>query len=94
MLGGVGTTLAVSTWPEEKGEGDPGEIADGGVSCFGSLCGGFQGLGNADREGPHSCWRRILLLVGRQLASQPKVKLSHVVVSGVVGPHRCEDLTD
>ena len=26
--------------------------------------------------------------------SQPKVELPHVVVSGVVGPHGCEDLTD
>ena len=28
------------------------------------------------------------------MASQPKVKLPHVVAMGIVGPHGCEDLTD
>ena len=45
-------------------------------------------------EGPHSCWRRILLLIGHHLASQAKVELPHSVVVGVVGPHGCEYLTD
>ena len=49
---------------------------------------------NTDREGPHSCWRGILLLVGRQLASQAKIELSQSVVSGVVGPPGCNALTD
>ena len=56
--------------------------------------GGVQGLVNTDREGPHSCWRGILLLVGHQLASQAKIELPHSVVSGVVGLHGCNDLTD
>ena len=94
VRGGVGATLAVFAWPEEEEEGDPGEIADGNVSCSGSLGGVVQGLYNADMEGSYSCWREILLLIGRQLASQPKVKLTHVIVPGVVGPHGCEDLTD
>ena len=44
--------------------------------------------------GAHSYWIRIFLLIGRQLASQTRVKFSHAVVAGVVGPHGCEDLTD
>ena len=28
------------------------------------------------------------------MASHPKVKLPHAVVAGVVGTHRCKDLTD
>ena len=32
VLGGVGTALAVFAWPEEKEEGDSGEIADGNIS--------------------------------------------------------------
>ena len=51
-------------------------------------------MDNADREGPHYCWRRTLLLIGCQLASQPKVELPYAVVTGVVGPHGCADLTN
>ena len=80
MLGGVGTDLAVFAWPEEEEEGDPGEIAEGDISWCGSLDGSVQGLYTADREGLHSCWGRILLLVGRQLASQAKFELPHSVV--------------
>ena len=94
VLGGVGTALSVFAWPEEKEEGDPGEIADGNISWSGSLGGGVQDLDNADRKGPHSCWSRILLLIGRHLASKPKFELHHGVVLGVVGPHRCKYLTD
>ena len=95
VLGSVGTAFAVFAWTEEeKEEGDSGEIADGGVSWGGSLGGGVQGLDNVDREGPYFCWRKILLLIGQQLASQPKVELPHVAVSGVVGPHTCKYLTD
>ena len=94
VMGGFGTNLSVFVWPGEEEEGDPGEISDGDFSCCGFLGGGFQGLDNDDREGPHSCWRIILLLIARQLASQPKVELPHAVFSGVVGPHGCEDLTD
>ena len=56
--------------------------------------GGVQGLDGSDREGPHSCLRIILLLIGRQLVSQSKVELPHEVVAGVVGPHGCKDLTN
>ena len=49
---------------------------------------------DSEREGPHSCLRIILLLIGRQLVSQSKVGLPHEVVVGVVGPHRCKDLTN
>ena len=56
--------------------------------------GGAQGLDNTDREGPQSCLRRILLLIGHQMASHPKVELPHAVVAGVVGPHGCKGLTD
>ena len=94
VLGGVNDAYAVFAWADEEEKGDPGEIADGDVSCGGSLCGSVQGLDNADRERPHSCWRIILRLIGRQLASQEKVELPHLVVSGFVGPHRCEDLKD
>ena len=94
MMGSVSTALEVYAWSEEEEEGDSGEIADGNVSCGGLLGGGVQGLYNADREGPHSCWRRILLLMARQLASHPRVNLPHAVVSGVVGPHGCKYLTD
>ena len=51
-------------------------------------------MDKSDREGPHSFWRRILLLIGRQMDFHPKVELSHAVVLGVIGPHRCEDFTD
>ena len=51
-------------------------------------------MDNADREGTHSCWRRILLLIGRQIESQSKIELLHAVVSGVVGSHGCEDFSD
>ena len=51
-------------------------------------------MDNTDREGTHSCWRIILLLVGLHLASQAKVKLPHSVVSGVIVPHGCEYFTD
>ena len=88
MLGGVGTDLAVFTWPEEEEEGDSGEVADCNISLGGSLDSGVQGLDESDREGPQSCWRIILLLVGRQLASYPKVELPHAVVAEVVGPTR------
>ena len=51
-------------------------------------------MDNADREGPHFYWRRTLLLIGCQLASKPKVELPYAVVTGVVAPHGCEDLTN
>ena len=54
----------------------------------GSLESGVQGLDDSDREVPHSCWRRIILLIGRHLAPQTKVELPHAVVAGVVGPTR------
>ena len=44
--------------------------------------------------GAHSCWRRIFLPIGCELASQTKVELPHAVVAGVVGPHGCEYFTD
>ena len=64
VMDGVGTDFAVFAWPEEVKYGDPGDIADGDVYFGGSLGGGVQGLDNADTEGPHSCWRKILLLLG------------------------------
>ena len=94
VLGSFSTALAVFACLEEEEEGEPGEIADSNVSCGGSLGGGVQGLDNSDREGPHYCRRRILLLIGQQMDFQTKVELPHAVVSGVVGPHICEDLTD
>ena len=75
VMDSVGTALSVFAWAEEEKKGKPDEIADGDVSCGGSLGGSIQGLDNADMERPHSCWRRILLLIGCQLASQAKVKL-------------------
>ena len=92
MLGAVGTPIAVFACPDEKEEGNPGDIADGDNSSGGSLGGSVQDLDNADREGPHSCWSRIILLIGRHLASQPNVELPHAVLSGVVGSQGCEDL--
>ena len=94
MVGSIGSALAVFAWLEEEEEGDPGEFADCDISWGGSLGGGVQGLDNVDGEGPHSCWRRILLLIGRQLESELKVNFPHVVVAGVVGPHGCKYLTD
>ena len=87
LLSGVGTILAVFTWAEEEEEGDQYEIDDGNISCGSSLGGGVQGLDSADREGSNSCWRRIFFLVGRQMASQTKVKLPHAVVLRVVGTY-------
>ena len=55
---------------------------------------GVQGLDDSEKEGPHSSWRRIILLVGLQLASHLKFELPHAVVTGVLGPHRCEDLAN
>ena len=94
VLGGVVTALAVSDWLEEGKKGDPGKIDDGDISCGGSLGGCVQGLDNSGRKGPYSCWRIILLLIGRQLVFHPKFELPHAVVSCVVCPHGCKDLTD
>ena len=94
VMGGVGTILAVFTSAKGGEEGDQCEITDGDISCGSSLGGGVQGLDSAGREGPNSCWRRILFLVGRQMASQPKFKLPHAVVLRVVGPYGCEYLTE
>ena len=58
------------------------------------LGGDVQGLDDIDREGPHSCWMIIFLMIGLQLASQPKVELSCAVVAGFSGPHRCKYLTN
>ena len=94
VMSGVGTALAVSVWLEEEEEGDPSEVADCNISLVGSLGSSVQGLVDDDREGPHSCWRRILLLIGYQMTSKPKFEFPHAVVAWVVGPHRCEYLTD
>ena len=94
MLGGVGTALVVFAWPEEEEEGDPSEVADCDISWGGYLGCGVQGLDDSDMEGPHYCWRRIFLMIGRQLASQIKVELPHAVVAGIIGPHGCKDLTN
>ena len=94
LLGGVDTALAVFAFPEEEEEGGPVEISDGDVFCVDYLGGGVQGLYKVDREGLHSCWGVILLLIRRQMASQPKVDLPHAVLSGVLGRHGCEDLTN
>ena len=56
--------------------------------------GSTQGLDNVNREVPHSCWKRIFLLIGCQLASLEKVNIYHAVVAGVVGPHGCKYLTN
>ena len=45
-------------------------------------------------RGCNIAWSKILLLIRCQLASRPKVKLTHAVVSGVVGPHGCKYLTN
>ena len=86
MVVGIGVALAVFAWPEEEEEGDRGEVADCDISWGGSLGGGVQCLDDVDREGPHSCWRIILLLIGSQLASQPKVDFPHAVVAGLLDP--------
>ena len=93
-MGGISATVSVLVGPEEEEESDPGEVADGNVSLSGSLGGGIQGLDDVNQEGLHSYWRRILLLIGRQLVSHPKVELPYAVVLGVVGPHGCEDFTN
>ena len=87
VLGGVGTALAVFAWPKEEESGNPGKVTDSDVSCGGYLGGGVQGLDNSDKESPHSCCRRILFLIGRQLASQTKVEFPHAIMTVVVGPH-------
>ena len=51
-------------------------------------------MDDSDREGLQSCRRIILLLIGCQLASQPKVELPHAFVAGVVSPHGCKYLTN
>ena len=94
VVGVIGASFSKLDGPEEEEEGDPGEVADGNVSLSGSLGGGIQGLDDVNQEGLHSYWRRILLLIGRQLVSQPKVDFFHAVVAGVVGPHGCKYLTD
>ena len=63
MVVGIGVALAVFAWPEEEEEGDRGEVADCDISWGGSLGGGVQCLDDVDREGPQSCWRRILFLI-------------------------------
>ena len=72
VLGGVGTALAVFAWTEEEEDCNPGEVADCNIYCGSSLGDGVQVLDDAAMEGPHSCWRIILLLVRCQLAHQLK----------------------
>ena len=54
----------------------------------------FQGLDDANCERPCPVCSRVLLLIGHQLESHNKFEFSHAVVSGVVGPHGCEYLTN
>ena len=69
VVGSISAAFAVLSGPEEEEEGDPGEVADGNVSWDGSLDRGVQGLDHINREGPHSCWRRIFLLIRLQLVN-------------------------
>ena len=94
VVGSICAALSVLVRPEEEEEGDPGEVSDGFFSWGGSLGDGIQGLDNINRERPHSCWRRIVFLIGLQLKSQPKFKFSHAVVAGAIGPHGCKYLTN
>ena len=47
-----------------------------------------------EREGRHSRWRIIFLLIGQHLEPEMKTKSSHAVMAGVVSPHRCKDFTN
>ena len=49
VLGAVGTPIAVFACPDEKEEGNPGDITDGNISSGGSLGGSVHGLDNTDR---------------------------------------------
>ena len=94
MVISVFATLEVLFRPEEEKEGNPVEVTDGDVSWGGALVGGIEGLDDVDWERPHLGRSRTFLLIGHQLASQVKVYFSCTVVSGVVGPHRREDLAN
>ena len=91
---GASTALAVFSWSEEEEEVNLVEVSDCNISWGAYLGGGVQGLDDTDREVPHYCWRRTLLLIGLKLASHPKVEFPDTVVAGVVGPHWCKDLTN
>ena len=56
--------------------------------------GGVQGFDEIYQEGPQSCWRRIFLLIGYQLVSQPKFEFSHAVLAGFVSTHGCKKFTN
>ena len=94
MVGGISTSLAVFYGTEEEEEGDPGGVSDGDFFSGGYLGNGVQGWYGVKQEGMYSCWGRIFLLIGCQLASQLQVKFPHAVIVGVIGPRGYEYLTN
>ena len=64
VVGGISVALLVFSRTEEEEEGDPCEVSDGNVPWGCSLGVGVQGFYKFNWEGTHSCWRRILFLIG------------------------------
>ena len=93
-MGGISAALVVFSGTKEEEEVNLGEVSDGNFLWGGSLGVGVQGLYNANREGRHSRWRIIFLLIGQHLEPEMKTKSSHAVMAGVVSPHRCKDFTN
>ena len=74
VVGSVYASLEVFTGPDEEEESNSGEFTDGSFPWGDALGGGVQGLYAIDWERMYSCWSRIFLLIGLQLASQTKVE--------------------
>jgi hypothetical protein len=92
---GVGAALAVLPGAEKEEESHDGQIGGGELALGGGWEAGDGVLDvdeESERDGSHSGWRGVLLVVGAELTGQPEVGVAEVVVSGVFGPHAGEDL--
>ena len=91
---GVGATPEVLSWPEEKEECGPGQVADGLLPLCYSLTGGVEVLEDGDGDGEDLCQRGVLFYIDCELLSQAKVEITQRVVPGVAGPHGGKYLPD
>ena len=85
---------AVLAWPEEEEESDTGQVADFLLAISATLAGCVQGLEDRYGDGSDTRWGGVLFGACGELIAQPKVNLSQLVVTGVVGPHVYKYLPD
>ena len=94
MVGGVSVTPAVSPWPEEEEESDPGQVSDILLSFGAPWVGGVKGLEDGDRDGTDSCQWGVLFGIGGKFLAQPKVGIYQRVMPRIAGSHGCKYLSD